>query len=114
MEVLFFILFSRSPASFLKSGQTDSSYSQAEPRASSAYKAAFYLDAALRMRSNRGRGFSSHMVFTFHIYQYAINDKTGRLTGGRSRLHLVNLKGCVTPRCLSGLCNLFTCRYFYI
>ena len=62
---------------------------QAELRASSAEKAAHYLDAALAGRSLDAQGRESHLVFTLHIYQYLSNG-----SGGRSRLHLIDFGGC--------------------
>ncbi|XP_054571399.1 kinesin-like protein KIF26A [Eptesicus fuscus] len=70
---------------------------QSELRAPTAEKAAFYLDAALAARSARGpqdaRG--SHMLFTLHVYQYRV-EKCGKggMSGGRSRLHLIDLGSC--------------------
>ena len=62
---------------------------QSELRASSAEKAAHYLDAALAGRSLDAQGRESHLVFTLHIYQYLSNGQ-----GGRSRLHLIDFGGC--------------------
>ncbi|XP_008055685.2 kinesin-like protein KIF26A, partial [Carlito syrichta] len=74
---------------------------QSELRAPTAEKAAFYLDAALAARSTSRGGcgedawHSSHMLFTLHVYQYRM-DKCGRggMSGGRSRLHLIDLGSC--------------------
>ncbi|XP_072172332.1 uncharacterized protein [Diadema setosum] len=71
---------------------------QNELRAPTAEKAAFYLDAAIAARMNKGPkeeahdGKYSHMLFTLHVYQYRI-DKSGKggVIGGRSRLHLIDL-----------------------
>uniref|UniRef100_A0A8C2VD79 Kinesin family member 26A n=1 Tax=Chinchilla lanigera TaxID=34839 RepID=A0A8C2VD79_CHILA len=74
---------------------------QSELRAPTAEKAAFYLDAALAARSSRAggedRGRSSHLLFTLHIYQYRV-EKCGQggMSGGRSRLHLIDLGSCET------------------
>ncbi|XP_037687630.1 kinesin-like protein KIF26A isoform X2 [Choloepus didactylus] len=75
--------------------------SQSELRAPTAEKAAFYLDAALAARSTSqpGRGgdarHGSHLLFTLHVYQYRM-EKCGRggMSGGRSRLHLMDLGSC--------------------
>ncbi|XP_066883753.1 kinesin-like protein KIF26A isoform X2 [Kogia breviceps] len=75
--------------------------SQSELRAPTAEKAAFYLDAALAARSTGRAGGgedalgSSHMLFTLHVYQYRV-EKCGRggMSGGRSRLHLIDLGSC--------------------
>nr|XP_035117566.2 kinesin-like protein KIF26A isoform X4 [Callithrix jacchus] len=74
---------------------------QSELRAPTAEKAAFYLDAALAARSTSQAGCgedtrgSSHMLFTLHVYQYRV-EKCGRggMSGGRSRLHLIDLGSC--------------------
>ncbi|XP_053451527.1 kinesin-like protein KIF26A isoform X3 [Nycticebus coucang] len=74
---------------------------QSELRAPSAEKAAFFLDAALAARSTSRAGSgedtrcSSHMLFTLHVYQYRV-EKCGRgaMSGGRSRLHLIDLGSC--------------------
>ncbi|XP_016070409.1 PREDICTED: kinesin-like protein KIF26A [Miniopterus natalensis] len=74
---------------------------QSELRAPTAEKAAFYLDAALAARSTSRASCpedarsSSHMLFTLHIYQYRV-EKCGRggMSGGRSRLHLIDLGSC--------------------
>nr|XP_051690772.1 kinesin-like protein KIF26A [Oryctolagus cuniculus] len=74
---------------------------QSELRAPTAERAAFYLDAALAARSTSRAGCgeearrSSHMLFTLHVYQYRV-DKGGKgaMSGGRSRLHLMDLGSC--------------------
>ncbi|XP_039111770.1 kinesin-like protein KIF26A [Hyaena hyaena] len=74
---------------------------QSELRAPTAEKAAFYLDAALAARSSSRPGCSegarcaSHTLFTLHVYQYRM-EKCGRggMSGGRSRLHLIDLGSC--------------------
>nr|XP_012601965.1 kinesin-like protein KIF26A [Microcebus murinus] len=74
---------------------------QSELRAPTAEKAAFYLDAALAARSTSRAGCgegarrSSHLLFTLHVYQYRV-EKCGRgaMSGGRSRLHLIDLGSC--------------------
>uniref|UniRef100_A0A3B4YQ20 Kinesin family member 26A n=1 Tax=Seriola lalandi dorsalis TaxID=1841481 RepID=A0A3B4YQ20_SERLL len=74
---------------------------QSELRAPTAEKAAFFLDAAIAARStNRPNADeedrrNSHMLFTLHIYQYRM-EKSGKggMSGGRSRLHLIDLGSC--------------------
>ncbi|XP_059091814.1 uncharacterized protein LOC131887270 [Tigriopus californicus] len=83
---------------------------QSELRASSAEKAAYYLDAALAGRSLDAQGRESHLIFTLHIYQYSVSGQGGML-GGRSRLHLIDFGGCERTKTpgggitLSGLGN---------
>ncbi|XP_036847595.2 kinesin-like protein KIF26A isoform X1 [Manis javanica] len=74
---------------------------QSELRVPTAEKAAFYLDAALAARSTSRAGssqdaqHSSHVFFTLHVYQYRM-EKCGKggMSGGRSRLHLIDLGSC--------------------
>ncbi|XP_053138801.1 kinesin-like protein KIF26A isoform X2 [Hemicordylus capensis] len=74
---------------------------QSELRAPTAEKAAFFLDAALAARStskpecDEEDRRNSHMLFTLHIYQYRM-EKSGKggMSGGRSRLHLIDLGSC--------------------
>ncbi|XP_069772652.1 kinesin-like protein KIF26A isoform X2 [Narcine bancroftii] len=74
---------------------------QNELRAPTAEKAAYFLDAAIASRrTNRPdcdeeERRNSHMLFTLHIYQYRM-EKSGKggMSGGRSRLHLVDLGSC--------------------
>ncbi|XP_027704836.1 kinesin-like protein KIF26A [Vombatus ursinus] len=74
---------------------------QSELRAPTAEKAAFFLDAALAARSTSRADCdeedrrNSHMLFTLHIYQYRM-EKCGKggMSGGRSRLHLIDLGSC--------------------
>ncbi|KAF7665825.1 hypothetical protein LDENG_00130760 [Lucifuga dentata] len=74
---------------------------QSELRAPTAEKAAFFLDAAIAARStsrpnaDEGERRNSHMLFTLHIYQYRM-EKSGKggMSGGRSRLHLIDLGSC--------------------
>ncbi|XP_058511493.1 kinesin-like protein KIF26A isoform X2 [Ochotona princeps] len=76
---------------------------QSELRAPTAERAAFYLDAALAARSTSRVGcgeearHGSHMLFTLHVYQYRVQ-KWGQaaMSGGRSRLHLLDLGSCET------------------
>ncbi len=86
---------------------------QSEPRASTAEKAAYYLDAALAGRSLDAAGRESHLVFTLHVYQYsaaAANAGSGRssagVLGGRSRLHLIDFGGCERTRSQGGAITL--------
>ncbi|XP_041711374.1 kinesin-like protein KIF26B isoform X1 [Coregonus clupeaformis] len=75
---------------------------QSELRAPTPEKAAFFLDAAIAARySSRADAdpeehLNSHMLFTLHIYQYRM-EKTGKggMSGGRSRLHLIDLGSCM-------------------
>ncbi|KAM4626035.1 kinesin-like protein KIF26A isoform 2-T2 [Polymixia lowei] len=74
---------------------------QSELRAPTAEKAAFFLDAAIAARStsrpdaDEEERRNSHMLFTLHIYQYRM-EKSGKggMSGGRSRLHLIDLGSC--------------------
>ncbi|XP_017274240.1 kinesin-like protein KIF26B isoform X2 [Kryptolebias marmoratus] len=75
---------------------------QSELRAPTPEKAAWFLDAAIAARHNSQRPNTteeehrnSHMLFTLHIYQYRM-EKTGKggMSGGRSRLHLLDLGSC--------------------
>uniref|UniRef100_A0A3B5AMS2 Kinesin family member 26A n=1 Tax=Stegastes partitus TaxID=144197 RepID=A0A3B5AMS2_9TELE len=74
---------------------------QSELRAPTADKAAFFLDAAIAARStsrpnvDEDERRNSHMLFTLHIYQYRM-EKSGKggMSGGRSRLHLIDLGSC--------------------
>ncbi|XP_037678449.1 kinesin-like protein KIF26B isoform X3 [Choloepus didactylus] len=75
---------------------------QSELRAPTAEKAAFFLDAAIASRRSNQQECdeddhrNSHMLFTLHIYQYRM-EKSGKggMSGGRSRLHLIDLGSCV-------------------
>ncbi|XP_032372578.1 LOW QUALITY PROTEIN: kinesin-like protein KIF26B [Etheostoma spectabile] len=75
---------------------------QSELRAPTPEKAAWFLDAAIAARHSSQRTNTteeehrnSHMLFTLHIYQYRM-EKTGKggMSGGRSRLHLLDLGSC--------------------
>ncbi|XP_054625618.1 kinesin-like protein KIF26B isoform X2 [Dunckerocampus dactyliophorus] len=76
---------------------------QSELRAPTPEKAAWFLDAAIAARNSSQRPSNateedhrnSHMLFTLHIYQYRM-EKTGKggMSGGRSRLHLLDLGSC--------------------
>ncbi|XP_041929266.1 kinesin-like protein KIF26B isoform X1 [Alosa sapidissima] len=89
---------------------------QSELRAPTAEKAAFFLDAAIASRYSSKPDYdeeehrNSHMLFTLHIYQYRM-EKSGKggMSGGRSRLHLIDLGSCVkvlskTRDSTTGLC----------
>uniref|UniRef100_A0A3P9K149 Kinesin family member 26Ba n=1 Tax=Oryzias latipes TaxID=8090 RepID=A0A3P9K149_ORYLA len=75
---------------------------QSELRAPTPERAAWLLDAAIAARHSSQRPNTteeehrnSHMLFTLHIYQYRM-EKTGKggMSGGRSRLHLLDLGSC--------------------
>ncbi|XP_040824084.1 kinesin-like protein KIF26B [Ochotona curzoniae] len=75
---------------------------QSELRAPTAEKAAFFLDAAIASRRSSQQDCeeddhrNSHMLFTLHIYQYRMEKSCkGGMSGGRSRLHLIDLGSCV-------------------
>ena len=79
------------------SGSSISSHlqNQSEIRAPSVDKAAYYLDAALAGRSADVRGRESHLVYTIHVYQYSVDPSSrGGVSGGRSRMHLIDFGGC--------------------
>ncbi|CAM9912803.1 unnamed protein product [Lampetra planeri] len=81
---------------------------QNELRASTAERAAGFLDAAVAARRGGAADASeedrrnSHMLFTLHVYQYRM-ERGGRggMTGGRSRLHLMDLGSCEKVLCKS-------------
>ncbi|TSO25211.1 Kinesin-like protein KIF26A [Bagarius yarrelli] len=85
----------------LQDGQSPGLQNHSELRAPTAEKAAFFLDAALAARSTNHPDAdeedrrNSHMLFTLHIYQYRM-EKSGKggMSGGRSRLHLIDLGSC--------------------
>ncbi|CAD7688493.1 unnamed protein product [Nyctereutes procyonoides] len=85
----------QSPGMYLREDPACGAQNQSELRAPTAEKAALYLDAALAARSATRPGGSSHLLFTLHVYQYRV-EKCGRggMSGGRSRLHLIDLGGC--------------------
>ncbi|XP_041648110.1 kinesin-like protein KIF26B isoform X2 [Cheilinus undulatus] len=83
---------------------------QSELRAPTPEKAAWFLDAAIAARHSSQRPNTteeehrnSHMLFTLHIYQYRM-EKAGKggMSGGRSRLHLLDLGSC-DVKVLSGV-----------
>ncbi|XP_077587603.1 kinesin-like protein KIF26A isoform X2 [Stigmatopora nigra] len=74
---------------------------QSELHAPTADKAAFFLDAAISARSTsqpnaeKEERRNSHMLFTLHVYQYRMEKSAkGGMSGGRSRLHLIDLGSC--------------------
>ncbi|XP_037393856.1 kinesin-like protein KIF26A isoform X4 [Pygocentrus nattereri] len=74
---------------------------QSELRACSAERAAFFLDTALAARSTskseceEEQRRNSHMLFTLHVTQYRMEKSAkGGMSGGRSRLHLLDLGSC--------------------
>uniref|UniRef100_A0A672NJ35 Kinesin family member 26A n=1 Tax=Sinocyclocheilus grahami TaxID=75366 RepID=A0A672NJ35_SINGR len=121
-------LLSDVPTGSLQDGQSPGVYlredpicgtqlqNQSELRAPTAEKAALFLDAAIAARStNRPDADeedrrNSHMLFTLHIYQYRMEKSSkGGMSGGRSRLHLIDLGSCEKVLCKSrdaggGLC----------
>ncbi|XP_053722531.1 kinesin-like protein KIF26B isoform X2 [Synchiropus splendidus] len=69
---------------------------QSELRAPTPEKAAWFLDAAIAARhAGQEQQRNSHMLFTLHLYQYRV-EKAGKggMSGGRSRLHLLDLGSC--------------------
>ncbi|CAL8244462.1 unnamed protein product [Lota lota] len=83
---------------------------QSELRAPTPEKAAWFLDAAIAARHSSQRSDTteeehrnSHMLFTLHIYQYRM-EKTGKggMSGGRSRLHLLDLGSCDVKALIGG------------
>ncbi|XP_031436924.1 kinesin-like protein KIF26A isoform X2 [Clupea harengus] len=94
---------SQSPGVYLREDPVSGSQlqNQSELRASTAERAAFYLDAALAARSTsrpdceEEERRNSHMLFTLHVYQYRMEKSAkGGMSGGRSRLHLLDLGSC--------------------
>ncbi|XP_051578836.1 kinesin-like protein KIF26A [Myxocyprinus asiaticus] len=106
-------LLSDVPTGSLQDGQSPGVYlredpicgtqlqNQSELRAPTAEQAALFLDAAIAARSTSQPDAdeedrrNSHMLFTLHIYQYRM-EKSGKggMSGGRSRLHLIDLGSC--------------------
>ncbi|KAB7498611.1 Kinesin-like protein KIF26A [Armadillidium nasatum] len=87
-----------SPGALLRQGSAGLLSSVSELRAPFSEIAARYLDLALSARSALSAGTSrssagpTTLVFTLHIYQYTFDKKEkGRVVGGRSRLHLIDL-----------------------
>ncbi|XP_019909270.2 kinesin-like protein KIF26A isoform X3 [Esox lucius] len=95
----------QSPGVFLREDPVCGSQlqNQSELRAATAERAAYFLDAALAARSTsrpqcdeEGRR-NSHVLFTLHVYQYCMEKSAkGGMSGGRSRLHLLDLGSCET------------------
>ncbi|XP_062323481.1 kinesin-like protein KIF26A isoform X3 [Osmerus eperlanus] len=76
---------------------------QSELRAATAERAAYFLDEALAARSTNKplcleeERRNSHVLFTLHVYQYRMEKSAkGGMSGGRSRLHLLDLGSCET------------------
>uniref|UniRef100_I3KRG7 Kinesin family member 26A n=1 Tax=Oreochromis niloticus TaxID=8128 RepID=I3KRG7_ORENI len=75
---------------------------QMELRASSAERAASFLDAALaarkssRMPNDQEVRRNSHFLFTLHLYQERLDKSNKATMSGRSRLHLLDLGSCET------------------
>ncbi|XP_038127141.1 kinesin-like protein KIF26A [Cyprinodon tularosa] len=75
---------------------------QTELRASSAERAAFFLDAALAERrssrtpDDQDARRNSHFLFTLHLYQERADKSNKATVSGRSRLHLLDLGSCET------------------
>ncbi|MED6281994.1 Kinesin-like protein kif26b [Characodon lateralis] len=75
---------------------------QSELRAPTPEMAAWFLDAAIAARhssqwsnTTEEEHRNSHMLFTLHIYQYRMEKTSkGGMSGGRSRLHLLDLGSC--------------------
>ncbi|XP_063079746.1 kinesin-like protein KIF26A isoform X2 [Engraulis encrasicolus] len=93
----------QSPGVYLREDPVSGSQlqNQCELRASTAERAAYYLDAALAARSTSHpdcpdeQRRNSHMLFTLHVYQYRMEKSAkGGMSGGRSRLHLLDLGSC--------------------
>ncbi|XP_008300950.1 kinesin-like protein KIF26A [Stegastes partitus] len=75
---------------------------QTELRATSAERAASFLDAALaarrssRMPNDQEARRNSHFLFTLHLYQERLDKSNKAAMSGRSRLHLLDLGSCET------------------
>uniref|UniRef100_A0A3Q1HRJ6 Kinesin motor domain-containing protein n=1 Tax=Anabas testudineus TaxID=64144 RepID=A0A3Q1HRJ6_ANATE len=75
---------------------------QTELRATSAERAAVFLDAALAARRSRRAPNdqearrNSHFLFTLHLYQERVDKSNKAAISGRSRLHLLDLGSCET------------------
>ncbi|XP_042245576.1 kinesin-like protein KIF26A isoform X4 [Thunnus maccoyii] len=73
---------------------------QTELRATSAERAAFFLDAALAARrssrtpSDQEARKNSHFLFTLHLNQDRLDKSNKAAMSGRSRLHLLDLGSC--------------------
>ncbi|KAM4712534.1 kinesin-like protein KIF26A isoform 2-T2 [Anableps anableps] len=75
---------------------------QTELRATSAERAAYFLDAALAERrssrtpDDQDARRNSHFLFTLHLYQERADKSNKATVSGRSRLHLLDLGSCET------------------
>ncbi|KAK2855801.1 hypothetical protein Q5P01_004536 [Channa striata] len=75
---------------------------QTELQATSAERAAFFLDAALQARkssrtpNDEEARRNSHFLFTLHLYQERLDKSNKAAVSGRSRLHLLDLGSCET------------------
>ncbi|XP_067337264.1 kinesin-like protein KIF26A isoform X2 [Channa argus] len=75
---------------------------QTELRATSAERAAFFLDTALAARkssrtaNDQEARRNSHFLFTLHLYQERLDKSNKAAVSGRSRLHLLDLGSCET------------------
>ncbi|XP_047429434.1 kinesin-like protein KIF26A isoform X2 [Mugil cephalus] len=75
---------------------------QTELRATSAERAAFFLDAAVAARrssrtpDDQEARRNSHFLFTLHLYQERLDKSSKAAVSGRSRLHLLDLGSCET------------------
>nr|XP_046229207.1 kinesin-like protein KIF26A isoform X2 [Scatophagus argus] len=73
---------------------------QTELRATSAERAASFLDSALAARrssqapSDQEARRNSHFLFTMHVYQERLDKSNKAAVSGRSRLHLLDLGSC--------------------
>uniref|UniRef100_T1JB31 Kinesin motor domain-containing protein n=1 Tax=Strigamia maritima TaxID=126957 RepID=T1JB31_STRMM len=73
---------------------------QSELRAPTMEKAALYLDAAIAARNECEEEENSHFLYTLHVYQYRIDKSKAErsvVSGGRSRLHLLDLGASDKP-----------------
>ena len=94
----------QSPSVYLSQGSGQVMGNMSEVRASTADKAAYYLDAALSERSRDPlTGRESHFIFSLYVYQYSL-DRTGKggVVGGRSKLHLIDFGDCDRSRMSGG------------
>ena len=96
----------QSPGVYLSqgSGQGQVLQNLSEVRASTADKAAYYLDAALSERTrDLLTGRESHFIFSLYVYQYSL-DRSGKggVVGGRSRLHLIDFGDCDRSKVTGG------------
>ncbi|MEQ2304940.1 Kinesin-like protein kif26b, partial [Ameca splendens] len=91
------VLFASRHSHFFPSDQLQN---QTELRATSAERAAFFLDAALAERmssrtpNDQDARRNSHFLFTLHLYQERADKSNKAAVSGRSRLHLLDLGSC--------------------